>query len=155
MVCNKFPFRCNNSEMYEMFWCCNLWAHLRVSVVCWSWNSVAFIEASLEELPVSANFGQSCLATKIGAPGPSSFGWFRHSADAPPRKKLQTSVTVFGCFQLVTASTFTESTATPSSDNMCPRKAIFVSQNSHLLNLAYSLCTLNFSKTTLRCCSCS
>ena len=21
--------------------CCNLWAHLRVSVVCWSWNSVA------------------------------------------------------------------------------------------------------------------
>jgi len=40
---------------------------------------VAFIEASLEELPVSANLGQSCLATKISAPGPSSFGWFRHS----------------------------------------------------------------------------
>src|SRR6185437_12908857 len=44
-----------------------------------SWNSVAFIEASLEELPVSANLGQSCLATKISAPGPSSFGWFRHT----------------------------------------------------------------------------
>jgi hypothetical protein len=40
---------------------------------------VAFIEASLEELPVSAKLGQSCLATKISAPGPSSFGWFRHS----------------------------------------------------------------------------
>ena len=40
---------------------------------------MAFIEASLEELPVSANLGQSCLATKISTPGPSSFGWFRHS----------------------------------------------------------------------------
>jgi len=39
---------------------------------------VAFIEASLEELPVSANLGQSCLATKISAPGPSNIGWFRH-----------------------------------------------------------------------------
>ena len=34
---------------------------------------MAFIEASLEELPVSANLGQSCLATKISAPGPSIF----------------------------------------------------------------------------------
>ena len=39
---------------------------------------MAFIEASLEELPVSAKLGQSCLATKISAPGPSNFGWFRH-----------------------------------------------------------------------------
>ena len=44
-----------------------------------SWNSVAFIEASLEELPMSANLGQSCLATKISAPEPSSFWWFHHS----------------------------------------------------------------------------
>ena len=43
-----------------------------------SWNSVALIEASLEELPVRAVLGQSCLATKISAPGHSSFGWFRH-----------------------------------------------------------------------------
>ena len=42
---------------------------------------MAFIEASLEELPVSANLGQSCLATKISAPGPGNFGWFRHSPD--------------------------------------------------------------------------
>ena len=28
---------------------------------------------------MSANLGQSCLATKISAPGPTSFGWFRHS----------------------------------------------------------------------------
>ena len=28
---------------------------------------------------MSANLGQSCLATKISAPGPSSFGWFRHT----------------------------------------------------------------------------
>ena len=35
---------------------------------------MAFIEASLEELPVSAKLGQSCLATKISAPGPSSLG---------------------------------------------------------------------------------
>ena len=35
---------------------------------------MAFIEASLEELSVSANLGESCLATKISAPGPSSLG---------------------------------------------------------------------------------
>ena len=36
-----------------------------------SWNSVAFIGASLNELPVCADLGRSCLATKISAPGPS------------------------------------------------------------------------------------
>ena len=39
-----------------------------------SWNSVAFIDASLEKLPVRAELGQSCLATKISAPGPNIFG---------------------------------------------------------------------------------
>ena len=34
----------------------------------------ALIEASLEELPVRANLGPSCLATEIGAPGPSLLG---------------------------------------------------------------------------------
>ena len=43
---------------------------------------MAFIEASLQELPVSANLGRSWLATKISAPGPSSFGWFRHTSGA-------------------------------------------------------------------------
>ena len=45
-----------------------------------TWNSMALIEASLEELPVRAELGQSCLATKISAPGPSNFGWFRHTS---------------------------------------------------------------------------
>ena len=35
---------------------------------------MALIEASLEELPVRADLGQSCLATKISAPGPSLLG---------------------------------------------------------------------------------
>ena len=35
---------------------------------------MAFIEASLEELPVRAKLGQSCLATKISALGPSLLG---------------------------------------------------------------------------------
>jgi hypothetical protein len=35
---------------------------------------VALIEASLEELPVRAELGQSCLATKISAPGPNILG---------------------------------------------------------------------------------
>ena len=41
-------------------------------------ESVALIEASLEELPVFADLGQSCLATKIRPPRPSYFGCFRH-----------------------------------------------------------------------------
>ena len=32
---------------------------------------MALIEASLEELPVRAKLGPSCLATEISAPGPS------------------------------------------------------------------------------------
>ena len=39
-----------------------------------SWKSAALIEASLEELPVRADLSQSCLATKISAPGPSLLG---------------------------------------------------------------------------------
>ena len=35
---------------------------------------MAFIEASLEELPVRANLGWSCLATKFSAPGTVSLG---------------------------------------------------------------------------------
>ena len=41
-----------------------------------SWKSAAFIEASLEELPVHAELGQSCLATKISAPGPNILGGY-------------------------------------------------------------------------------
>ena len=57
---------------------------------------MAFIEASLEELPVRANLGQSCLATKISAPGPSSFGWFRHIgiANLQHEKDLSVLLTV-------------------------------------------------------------
>ena len=39
-----------------------------------SWKSVAFIEASLEELPVHAELGQSFLAMKISALGPNLLG---------------------------------------------------------------------------------
>jgi len=39
-----------------------------------TWNSMALIEASLEELPVCAALGQSCLAMKTNALGPSFFG---------------------------------------------------------------------------------
>ena len=37
---------------------------------------------------MSANLGQSCLATRISAPGPSSFGWFRHTR-LPSSRALQ------------------------------------------------------------------
>ena len=35
---------------------------------------MAFIEVSLKELPVSANLGQSCLATRSVHPGPVVLG---------------------------------------------------------------------------------
>ena len=43
---------------------------------------MAFIEASLEELPVLAKLGQSCLATKISAPGPCILGGSATSNDS-------------------------------------------------------------------------
>ena len=60
--------------MYEMI--CVLISGLTFGWVLFvrSWKSVAFIEASLEELPVHAELGQSCLATMISAPGPSLLG---------------------------------------------------------------------------------
>ena len=39
-----------------------------------SWKSLAFIEASLEELLVHPELGQNCLAMKISAPRPSLLG---------------------------------------------------------------------------------
>ena len=57
---------------------------------------MAFIEASLEELPVSANLAQSCLATKISAPGPSSFGG---SATAGIRARRQPTRDGSLCFE--------------------------------------------------------
>ena len=56
---------------------------------------MALIEASLEELPVSAKLGQSCLATKISAPGPSSFGWFEIGIQFPVKDGTQ-SIRCFG-----------------------------------------------------------
>ena len=46
---------------------------------------MALIEALLEELPVRADLGQSCLATKIRASGPSLLGG---SSTAPPLRIL-------------------------------------------------------------------
>ena len=70
----NFLFRCKTLMMYEMF--CVVISELTFMWVLSvrSWNSVALIEASLEELPVRAELGQSCLATKISAPGPSILG---------------------------------------------------------------------------------
>ena len=57
---------------------------------------MAFIEASLKEIPVRAELGQSCLATKISAPGPSILGG---SATAGIRARRQPSRDGNPCFQ--------------------------------------------------------
>ena len=49
---------------------------------------MAFIEASLEELPVRAKLGPSCLATEISALGPSLLGG---SATAGIRARRQST----------------------------------------------------------------
>ena len=58
MVCNKFPFRYNHSEMYELFFVVISGLTFVWVLSMRSWKSVAFIEASLEELPVHAELGQ-------------------------------------------------------------------------------------------------
>src|SRR4051812_3497682 len=60
-----------------------------------------------------------------------------------------------GTSHSVTAVTLLGSIATPSPDTTCPRNPTVLSQNSHLLNLAYSLCSLRFSIISRRCFSCS
>ena len=57
---------------------------------------MAFIEASLEELPVRAELGQSCLATKISAPGPSLLGG---STTAGIRARRQPTRDGYPCFK--------------------------------------------------------
>ena len=57
---------------------------------------MAFIEASLEELPVRADLGPSCLAMKISAPGPSLLGG---SATAGIRARRQPTRDGNLCFQ--------------------------------------------------------
>ena len=53
-------------------------------------------------------------------------------------KKLRISKADFGLSQLIFASTFSGSTDTPKADNTCPKNFTSLSQNSHLLNLAYN-----------------
>ena len=50
---------------------------------------MAFIEASLEELPVRAELGQSCLATKISAPGSSLLGGSATAGIRPRRQPIR------------------------------------------------------------------
>ena len=57
---------------------------------------MALIEASLEELPVRADLGPSCLAMKISAPGPSLLGG---SATAGIRARRQPTRDGNPCFQ--------------------------------------------------------
>ena len=57
---------------------------------------MVFIEASLEELPVRAKLGPSCLATEISAPGPSLSGG---SATAGIRARRQLTKDGNPCFQ--------------------------------------------------------
>src|ERR1041384_7530629 len=65
------------------------------------------------------------------------------------------SPTVVGVSHSVTVETLDGSTATPSPDTTCPRNPTSFNQNSHLLNLAYNLCSLSFSNTKRKCASCS
>src|SRR3954464_1629841 len=65
------------------------------------------------------------------------------------------SPTVVGVSHSVTVETLDGSTTTPSPDTTCPRNPTSFNQNSHLLNLAYNLCSLSFSNTKCRCASCS
>ena len=80
MVCNKFSFHCNHSEMYEMF--CVVISGLTFVWVLSADPGIAWLLSRLHSrnYRVSAKLGQRCLATKISAPGPSSFGWFRHNS---------------------------------------------------------------------------
>ena len=58
--------------MYEVF--CVVISGLTFVWVLSVRKSMAFIEASHEELSVRAELDQSCLATKISAPEPSLLG---------------------------------------------------------------------------------
>src|ERR1041385_3087813 len=55
------------------------------------------------------------------------------------------SPTDAGVSHSVTVETLDGSIATPSPDTTCPRNPTSFNQNSHLLNLAYNLCSLSFS----------
>ena len=79
MVCNKIFLSAANSELYEMI--CVVISGLTFVWVLSADPGIAWLLSRLH----SRNYrwvqilGQSCLATKISAPGPSSFGWFRHT----------------------------------------------------------------------------
>ena len=55
---------------------------------------MAFIEASLEELPVRADLVPNCLATTISAPGPSLLGG---SATSSLLKLSHLLIAIFVC----------------------------------------------------------
>ena len=60
-----------------------------------------------------------------------------------------------GDFQFSTSCTLLGSTEIPSGVKTCPKNCTRSNQNSHLLNLAYNLCSLNQANTIRRCWACS
>ena len=77
----------------------------------------------------------------------------RHNQAKP--KKLLTSVTFRGGFQLTIASIFAGLTLIPSTNTIWPRNDTSLSQKSHLLNFANNSFSLRIYNTILKCCSCS
>src|SRR4051812_36067833 len=65
------------------------------------------------------------------------------------------SPTFLGDSHSVTEATLLGSTTTTFADTTSPRNPTSFNQNSHLLNLAYNLCSLSFSIIRRRCSSCS
>jgi len=65
------------------------------------------------------------------------------------------SNTDLGDFQFRTSCTLLGSTEMPLGVRTCPKNCTRSNQNSHLLNLAYNLCSLNQVSTIRRCWACS
>ena len=101
-----------------------------VSLLFNSWN--AFSHKSFY-----SNFTSFRVNLVIGAANreKSSMNLLQYAASS---KKLRISKTDFGLSQLITASTFSYSTDTPEANTTCPKNLTSVSQNSHLLHLAYN-----------------
>ena len=72
--CNKFTFRYKLWDVWDDL-CCNLWAHLRVGVVCAILEEHGFNRGFTRGTTVACRFGSELLSNEDQcAPGPSFFG---------------------------------------------------------------------------------
>ena len=98
--CNKFTFRCKLWDVWDDL-CCNLWAHLRVGVVCAILEEHGFNRGFTRGTTGACRFGSELLSNEDQCTRAQYFGWFRHIQPLVSSLRMEVKHHLYSCLQPV------------------------------------------------------